>query len=119
MLPNGQPWFRPLYTLSKHFLRLYEKLREDQLIPDDLDAALSALPSKLLTYRRSHLLYTLNDTFILDFNANKFCLIVITEQGVENIAFKRVFTDTRNWREDKPYTGAYTNHHLSIPILLY
>jgi hypothetical protein len=41
LLRNGQPWSRPLCVLSKYNKPLYEKLREDGFIPDDLDAILS------------------------------------------------------------------------------
>jgi hypothetical protein len=44
--PNGQPWSRPLYVLPKHYIPLYEKLREDRLVPDDLDAVLSTFTQK-------------------------------------------------------------------------
>ena len=68
LLTNGQPWSRPLYVLSKSYSPLYEKLRKEGLVPDDLDMALSTLPSKMLSYRRSNLLYSLNDAFIVDFS---------------------------------------------------
>jgi hypothetical protein len=111
--PNGWLWSRPLYALSKYYPLLYEKLREDQLIPDDLDAALAALPSK----RHKLRLYTLNDTFIVDFSSTKMSLFAITEQGVHVLQFNNVFIDKRARGMAKPYTGAYTSHHLSI--LLY
>ena len=44
--PDGQIWSRSLFHLSKFYHPLYEKLREDQLIPDDLDKVLAAFPSK-------------------------------------------------------------------------
>jgi hypothetical protein len=53
--PDGQLWSRPLFNLSKFYPLLYEKLREDRPIPDDLDTALAALPSKKISFRRSHL----------------------------------------------------------------
>ena len=37
LLTNGQAWAHPLYTLSKYHLDLYEKLREDGLVSDNLD----------------------------------------------------------------------------------
>ena len=50
LLPtDGLPWSRPLYVLLKKFLPLYEKLREDRFILDDLDRALLTLPSAKLT----------------------------------------------------------------------
>jgi hypothetical protein len=42
---NGQPWSRPLWILPRYYNRLYEKLREDRLVPDDLDAVLSTFTS--------------------------------------------------------------------------
>jgi hypothetical protein len=44
---NGRAWTLPLYGLSSHrsYFPLYAKLREEQLVPDELDAALSTLPS--------------------------------------------------------------------------
>jgi hypothetical protein len=118
LLTNGRPWMRPLYGLSKYHLPLYEKLREDQIIPDDLDSVLSKLPSGSLKNRRSQLLYTLNDTFILDFSSASY-FFVITEQGVEQLPLKSIFWDSRtphNHTPIKPYTGAYTNLHFSILI---
>jgi hypothetical protein len=35
---NGQPWSRPLFVVSRLYIPLYEKLREERLVPDDLDA---------------------------------------------------------------------------------
>ena len=68
-----------------------------------------------LKYRRSHLLYTLNDTFIFDFS-NRTLLLVITEQGAEKLSLTGIdiFFDTPRSTKTTPYTGAYTNHHLSI-----
>ena len=43
---DGQIWSRSLFHLSKFYHPLYEKLREDHLIPDDLDKVLAAFPSK-------------------------------------------------------------------------
>ena len=115
LLTNGQPWFRPLYTLSKRYLSLYKKLSEDGLVPDDLDTALSTLPSKDVRFRRSHILYRLNDTFIFEFGCFYNFLFVITEQGVEKLRFYNSFSDGREMLKNKIiYTGAYTNHHLSI-----
>ena len=122
-LPNGQPWSRPLYSLPKYYSCLYEKLREERLVPDDLDTVLSTFPSQRFTYSRSQLLYTLKDTFILDFSTESVQFHVVTEQGVEILAISFLFSDCRlisgrKGRCDRrPYTGAYTNHHLSI--LLY
>ena len=114
--PNGRPWSRPLYYLSKFNSPLYEKLREDLLIPNDLDTVLAALPSKKFW---SRLLYTLNDTFIVDFSTIKSTFLAVTEQGVERLVLYDVFGDNRRGmrRNYRPYTGAYsTSHHLSILI---
>jgi hypothetical protein len=114
---DGQPWSRPLYALPKCYPPLYEKLREEQFVPDDLDAALSTMPSRQLRYRTSQLLYTLNDTFIVDFSNFALKLFVVTEQGLETLPLYDIFVDWRRLLKSTPYTGAYTNHHLSI--LLY
>jgi hypothetical protein len=110
---NGQPWSRPLISLAKYYSPLYEKLREEGFVPDDLDAALSTLPP----IRQSYFLYTLNDTFTLDFSSNMSKLSAITEQGVGRSALCNLFVDYRKL-QSKPYTGAYTNHHLSILLNL-
>ena len=117
LLLNGQPWSRPLYSLSKHYPPLYEKLREDQLVPDDLDTALSTLPSEKFSYRRSHLVYSLNDTFIVDFSTTGLDFHVVTEKGLASLPFEKPFSDYRKMCTGRPYTGAYTNHHLSILII--
>ena len=117
LLPDGQPWSRSLYSLSKYYFPLYEKLREDRLIPDDLHMALATLPSKKKqqsSYRRSHILYTINDTFVVDFSRCRTTLAIITEQGMGKLQFM-IFRDSRGYK--LPYTGAYTDHHLST--LLY
>ena len=88
-------------------------MREDQLVPDDLDTALSNLRSEKLTYRRSHLVYSLNDTFIIDFSSIGMEFHVVTEQGLAILPFQKPFSDYRKMYMSKPYTGAYTNHHLS------
>ena len=107
---NGQqPWSRSLYHVSKFFLPLYEKLREDGLVSDDLDAFLSTLPPKL---PRCQLLYTLNDTFVIDFSFTKQTLFAITEHGITPLSFNGPWVE---WRPDSraPYTGIYTNHTIS------
>ena len=114
--PNGQLWRRPLYFLSKCYYFLYEKLREDGLVSDDLDKILSTLPSTNPKYRQSQILYTLNDPFIIDFSYPGF-LFVITEQGVNRLPFLEMIFGGRSKWKDTSHTGAYTNHHLSI--LLY
>jgi hypothetical protein len=117
LLPNGVPWLLPLYTLSKYYLPLYEKLREDRLVSDDLDTALSTLPAKRTHYNMKLPLYTLNDTFILDFSCRLLRFSVVTEQGMEALQIERTFIDSRVMFDLAPYTGAYTKKHLSI--LLY
>ena len=108
LLANGRPWTRPLFSLAKSYIPLYEKLREDRLIPDDLDIALSNLPSEKYTYRRSHFLYTLKDTFIVDFSAINLVFNVFTEHGLERIRFEKIFSENRiGYIGRTPYTGAY------------
>jgi hypothetical protein len=105
---NGQPWSRPLYTLPKSYTYLYKKLREDRFVPDDLDAVLSTFPPIPHRYRRHHLLYTLNDTFIIDFSiAKRYYFCVVTEQGVELLRLFRPFLEDHP-EGRVPYTGAYT-----------
>jgi hypothetical protein len=113
--PNGQPWSRALFSLAKYYSPLYQKLREEGFVPDDLDAALSTLPH----IRRSHyhFLYTLNDTFTIDFSSTRSSLSAITEQDVERLVLDKLFVDYREL-QSTPYTGAYTNHHLSILLYL-
>ena len=123
LLRDGRLWLRPLYFLSKIHISVYEKLREERLVPDDLDTALSTLPSKYPTSCRSQLLYTLNDTFIIDLGSFSTILFVITEQGVATLPLRGQILDGRrnggtHFRGAyAPYKGAYTDHHLSI--LLY
>ena len=107
---NGQPWSRSLYKVSKFFIPLYEKLREEGLVPDELHAVLSTFPRKVL---RCQHLYALNDTFILDFKKHQLFFFIITEQGMEVIRTLNPFREKRP-RAILPYTGAYTYHHLSI-----
>ena len=114
--PDGQVWSRPLFQLPKFFPPLYEKLREDELIPDDLDKALAAFPPKKIFYSRSQLLYTLNDAFIVDFSGPETTFMAITEQGVERIRFIKIFSDYRHKCMGAPYTG--TNCYLGTPILI-
>ena len=78
---NGQPWSRPLPYLPRYYLPLYEKLREEELVSDGLDRVLSTLPSKFPSYRAPHRLYTLDDTFIIDFSCNRLYFHVITEKA--------------------------------------
>ena len=123
LLTNGRLWSRPLHYLqaSNLYSLLYEKLREELLVPDDLDAALSALPSLCPRYhRRNHLLYTLNDEFIVDFGIWGMELFVITEQGAERLRLLELFSDRRKRSKAifyRAYTGGYANHPIST--LLY
>jgi len=120
---NGQPWSRPLYIISKIYLPLYEKLREEGLVPDDLDAILSTFSHKCLIYSMGQLLYTLNDTFIVDFTSDGQYFPIITERGMGTLPFRRQFFDNRGSRESTPYTGAYTQSpsldNLKLVILLH
>ena len=113
---NGQPWSRPLPYLPRYYLPLYEKLREEELVSDGLDRVLSTLPSKFPSYRAPHRLYTLDDTFIIDFSCNRLYFHVITEKGFETMLFIRTFRDRRKICNGAPYTGEHTNRHL---LLLY
>ena len=116
LLTNGRVWSRPLHGLSKYCISLYEKLREERFIPEDLHAALSNLPLERSRNRRVQVLHILNDTFVVDFSrSTKMTIFVITEQGVERISLHcHMFSDNREVLRDQPYTGAYTNHHLLI-----
>ena len=111
---NGQPWSRTLYYVSKYYPPLYEKLREDGFVSDDLDAVLSTFPRKRLN--RCQFLYTLDDTFILDLSYAKQQFTIITGQGMQLIGFHRVFVEKNS--TISPYSGAYVNHHHSIDVLI-
>ena len=112
LLTNGQPWSRPLHVLPKYHARVYEKLREEQLIPDDLHAALSAIPKTFGPNCRSRFLYTLHDTFIIDFSQNKQNLCVVTEKDMELLPCLVLFFDHRATYAQPPYQG--TVHKLSV-----
>jgi hypothetical protein len=109
---DGQPWSRPLFMLPKLYIRLYEKLREDQLVPDDLDAVLSTFTSIAPKFRRSQFLYTFDDTFIVDFSCYQQDLYAITEQGMEMVRIMAIFCDRRLGVRTMPYTGTFTIHQL-------
>jgi hypothetical protein len=111
---DGQPWSRPLFVLSKSYTHLYKKLREDRLVPDDLDAALSTFTPRFPKFNRKQPFYTLNDTFIAEFSRSGQLFFVITEQGIDFLDLAGLFYEQRGMSIYKPYTGAYTNHHLSI-----
>jgi hypothetical protein len=100
---NGQVWSRPLFVLPKLYIPLYEKLREELLVPDDLDAVLSTFSLRFPKYRTSQLLYTLNDTFIVNFSAYEQTVIVITEQGIETLRLYGLFSE--KYAKHRPYTG--------------
>jgi hypothetical protein len=112
--PNGHPWSRPLFVVSRFYTPLYEKLREERLVPDDLDAVLSTLPQRLPSYGRGQYLYTLNDTFIVNFGAYTHNITAVTEQDMEVLILTGPFHEMRGGSRFTPYTGAYTNHDLSI-----
>jgi hypothetical protein len=104
---NGRPWFRPLYTVSRSHTSLYQKLREDGLVSDDLDSVLSSLPIKHLVFSIDHLLYSFNDEFIIDFGALEQTFSILTEKGLVRASFRAQFFDGRHLRRGRPYTGAY------------
>jgi hypothetical protein len=106
---NGQPWSRPLCLLPRFYNYLYEKL-----VPDDLDAVLSTYTPISPKYRRNQFLYTLNDTFIVDFSCYLQFFHVITEQGMERVRIMGLFSERREDLLAMPYTGTFTNHHLLI-----
>jgi hypothetical protein len=105
LLRNGQPWCRPLHVLPKYYTVLYEKLREERLIPDDLHAALLAIPKTFPSYSRSQFLYTLHDTFIIDFSKYGQHLCVVTEKGIELLTCIGLFSDGRAMSRQEPYIG--------------
>jgi hypothetical protein len=115
MKPNGQVWSRPLFVLSKAYIPLYEKLREELFVPDDLDAVLSTFPHTFGQYRQSQCLYTLNDTFIVNFSASKQAVAVITEQGMEKLRLRGLFSEKIHGR---PYTGESPSPSLHSPRLM-
>ena len=107
LLSNGQPWSRPLFVLPRYYIPLYEKLREDGLVPDDLDRVLSTVNASKYYPRSGHCLYTLNDTFIVDFSRKWSSYLAITEKSIEKFIFWRIFADRRNKCSTSPYTGAH------------
>jgi len=98
---DGRPWSHSLRDVSKYYTSLYEKLKEDGLVSHDLDAVLSTLPRVF----KNHAIYTLNDTFVVDFSHNNAHFAIITEQGVESIRFTRAFEERRLSITTLPYTG--------------
>jgi hypothetical protein len=79
LILNGQPLSRPLFMLPRYYNPLYDKQREDRLVPDDLDAVLSTFTSIAPKFRRTQFLYTFDDTFIVDFGGHQQDLYAITE----------------------------------------
>ena len=111
---NGSPWSRPLCALRRRYIPLYEKLREEKLVSDELDSLISTFPTSLFRqYHRGRELYSINDTFIVDFSKRDLKFTVITEQDVETLLLTKQFHDNRiEMGGRNPYTGRYTNHHL-------
>jgi hypothetical protein len=103
MKPDGQAWSRPIFVLSKHYLPLYKKLREELLVPDDLDAVLSTFPSIIPGHRQTQFLYTLNDTFVVNFSYHDQRFAIVTEQGMESLRLRKLFRETS--ARLMPYTG--------------
>ena len=96
---------RPLIRISKHYPSLYENLREDGMISNNLDTVLAAFPSKIPA--NSRLFHTLNDTFLYDFGSKKFHFLAVTEQGAERVSLFDIMSDARDhMRNSRPYTGA-------------
>ena len=113
--PNGLPWSRSLYYVSRTTIPLYAKLREEGFVPDDLHAILSAFPppsKEMQALRCQQELYTLNDTFLVDFGMTNQSFTIITEQGIGTVRLLAAFLELRPKRR-LPYTGEYSNHHLS------
>jgi hypothetical protein len=57
---------------------------------------------------------TVNDTFMVDFSCTSHYLFVITEQSMKMLHFTTPLFESRGGLKKLPYTGAFTNHHLSI-----
>ena len=114
---NNRPWSRPLLTLPINYLPLYEKLREERLVSDDLHKVLSTFPPGL-PQNRAQIIYTLNDPFIVDFSTRLVRLSIITEQGMGSLGFERPFADIIAKARRKPYTGAYTKSPFLLIVLL-
>ena len=106
---NGQPWSRPLLMLSRcsSYIPLYKRLRNDGLVSNDLDAIISTFPGSSNIYYRGQQLYTLNDTFMVDFSKEILHLTVITEQGLEMLHIYKTFFDKQVAPFAPPYRGAY------------
>ena len=119
---NGQPWSRPLLILPKYYFPLYEKLREEGFVPDDLDRVLTTMPSNTLSFNNPRYsnsrryLYTINDTFIVDFSIRGPYLFAITEKGFEKMPFIETFLDGREKCNSSPFSGEHASlyRHLSL-----
>ena len=117
MKKNGETWSRPLFVLPKYYIPLYEKLREELFVPDDLNTALSTFPDRFPRYRgHSQFLYSLNDTFILTFSIGRQSFIVITEQGTMFLQPNSLFGVESAGKRHLPYTGELLS--LDFPRLL-
>ena len=114
---DGRPWSRALPFLPKFHFPLYDKLREEGFVPDDLDRTLSILPPKYNIFRGRLRLYTLNDPFIIDFSKGPLTSLIITEKVIENMGIGNVLIDQRDKCRMTPYTGAHTNLY-PISLLL-
>ena len=104
---DGQPWSLSVYAVSKQYSSLYEKLRDEGLVPDDLDAVLSTFPSNPKYRHHNRPLHTLNDTFVVDFSRHLRTLSIVTEQGMEKLQSFLLFTESRS--KHTPYTGEFLN----------
>ena len=98
---DGEPWSRSLFSVSK-CIPLYEKLREERLVSDDLDTVLWTF-TRVPRYQQ---IYTLNDPFIVDFKKIDQDFTIITEQAMELLRFNGSLADCRSMRLITPYTGA-------------
>ena len=115
---NGRPWSRPLPFLLKYYFPLYEKLREEGFVSDELDKVLSSSTQKISIYRGRQRLYTLNDPFVVDFSHKALYSLVITEKTMERMVVMNIFEDQRKMCKAAPYTGIYTNFYPSLATLV-
>ena len=90
-------------------------------VPDDLDTVLEAFPTRKIRRGLSQVLYTLNDSFVVDFRSalKVFCVISDSEQAMYRPPFHNIFNDGRD-SHHKPYKGAYNYYYTTLlSILLY
>ena len=100
---DGRPWSRSLFSVSKHYTPLYEKLREERLVSDDLGTVLSTFTR----VPRCQQIYTLNDPFIVNLEKIDQDFTIITQQAMELLRFNGPLADCRSMRRQiTPYTGA-------------